>query len=145
MWIASALLILVFIAWRPVGGVLYRTTGWPADAFAAVQLSGVWFIAQSVRAIDALELAGIRPSRGLGALQVVGPYHLVRHPLYLGWMLALFGAGDMTGDRLVFAATSSLYLIVAIPWEERSLARSFGASYASYKRQVRWRIVPYVY
>ena len=40
------------------------------------------------------------------ALQISGPYRLVRHPLYLGWLLAVFGAAHMTGDRLMFAAIS---------------------------------------
>ena len=51
----------------------------------------------------------------------------------------------MTGDRLAFAALTSLYLIVAVPWEERSLRQSFGDDYARYAARVRWRIVPYVY
>ena len=40
----------------------------------------------------------------------------------------------MTGDRLAFAAITTLYLVVAIPWEERSLVRSFGDDYARYTR-----------
>jgi protein-S-isoprenylcysteine O-methyltransferase Ste14 len=65
--------------------------------------------------------------------------------LYLGWMLALFGAAHMTGDRLTFAVFTALYLIVGVRWEERSLERSLGAEYGRYARQVRWRIVPYLY
>ena len=60
-----------------------------------------------------------------------GPYRWVRHPLYLGWLLMVFGAAHMTGDRLVFAAITTIYLLVAIPWEERSLRRSFGAAYGT--------------
>jgi len=59
--------------------------------------------------------------------------------------MAVFGTAHMTGDRLTFAATSSIYLFVAIPWEERSLVRTFGKKYEDYKRQVRWRVVPFVY
>jgi methanethiol S-methyltransferase len=80
-----------------------------------------------------------------GALQIVGPYRWVRHPIYLGWMLVVFGAAHMTGDRLTFAVISSLYLVVAVPWEEQSLRQSFGADYDRYKQQVRWRILPYLY
>ena len=109
-----------------------------------VQLGGVWFIAASTRAIDALELAGIRAS-STASLQVGGPYRLVRHPLYLGWVMAVFGAPHMTGDRLVFAIVSSLYLVAAVPWEERSLEQFFGESYRHYKQRVRWRMLPFVY
>ena len=59
-------------------------------------------------------------------------------------MLATLGAPHMTGDRLAFAAISSLYLVVAIPWEERSLTRSFADEYGRYKQQVKWRVIPFV-
>ena len=147
VWIASVLLILVCAIWRPVGGEIYRATGWWALAHAAVQLAGLWLIALSVRAIDPLELAGIRDPvvRTSTTLQITGPYRWVRHPLYLGWMLAVFGAAHMTGDRLAFAVISSIYLILAVPWEEQSLRRSVGKEYAAYARAVRWRIIPFVY
>jgi protein-S-isoprenylcysteine O-methyltransferase Ste14 len=60
-------------------------------------------------------------------------------------VLAVFGTAHMTGDRLAFAAITTLYLVIAIPWEERSLVRSFGEDYLRYTRQVRWRIVPFIY
>jgi protein-S-isoprenylcysteine O-methyltransferase Ste14 len=145
VWVASVLLIVVCAAWQPVGGLVYDLTGAAGWLCAAVQLAGVWMIVQSVRAIHALELAGIRPPSPQEALQIRGPYGLVRHPLYLGWALLVFGAAHLTGDRLTFAVLTTIYLVVAIPWEERSLERAFGQSYGDYKRQVRWRIVPYIY
>ena len=145
VWIASLLWLAVVLAWRRIGGELFHHAGLAAIAHAAVQLAGVWMIAQSVRAIDALDLAGIRRNTVLSDLQVRGPYRLVRHPLYLGWLLVVFGAAHMTGDRLAFASMTSLYLVVAIPWEERSLEDAFGEAYARYKRAVRWRVIPYVY
>src|SRR5437016_2301980 len=86
VWTASALLLIVCRFWRPIGGEIYRVTGAGAWGLAAVQLIGVWFIARSLACIDALELAGIRPTRNVTSLQTSGPYRLVRHPLYLGWM-----------------------------------------------------------
>ena len=145
VWIASLLLIMVCASWAPIGGELYHATGWRAAALAVVQLYGVWLIAQSVRGIDGLELAGIRNESARGPLQVRGPYALVRHPLYFGWVLALFASAHMTGDRLAFAAITTLYLLVAIPWEERSLVRSFGDEYLRYARAVPWRIIPFIY
>ncbi len=145
VWVASVLLIIVCVAWRPIGGMIYRASDWLASPLVSVQIAGAWLIAESVRAIDPLELAGIRGSSGPGALQVAGPYDLVRHPLYLGWMFIVFGAAHMTADRLAFAVISSLYLVVAIPWEERSLEQTFGPSYARYRQQVRWRVIPGVY
>ena len=151
VWTASLLLILVCLLWRPIGGDLFHVAGPRAFVHAVVQLSGLSLIVLSVRAIDALELAGIRrhgpAARGApgGALQTDGPYRLVRHPLYLGWMLIVLGAAHMTGDRLAFAVITSLYLVIAIPWEERSLERTFGDAYRRYKGEVRWKAIPYVY
>jgi methanethiol S-methyltransferase len=145
VWTASVLLILVCAWWAPIGGELYDGRGWRQFAHAAVQLYGIWLIVQSVRGIDPLELAGIRREAARGPLQIRGPYALVRHPVYFGWVLAVFGAAHMTGDRLAFAAITTLYLVIAVPWEERSLVRSFGDDYVRYTRVVRWRIVPFIY
>jgi protein-S-isoprenylcysteine O-methyltransferase Ste14 len=145
VWVASALLILVCVLWRRIGGELYAATGGPAVALTAVQIAGLWITARSVARIDPLELAGIRPTGRADGLQMTGPYRWVRHPLYLGWLLMVFGAAHMTGDRLAFAAITSSYLVVAIPWEERSLRRSFGEDYARYAREVTWRMIPFIY
>ena len=145
VWTASVLLIIVCVLWQPIGGSLYRATGWLAVAHAIVQSIGVLLIARSVSVIDALELAGIRRTQLAAPLQVTGPYRLVRHPVYLGWILALFGAAHMTGDRLAFATITTVYLMMAIPWEERSLVGAFGEEYERYKRRVKWRVVPYVF
>jgi protein-S-isoprenylcysteine O-methyltransferase Ste14 len=51
----------------------------------------------------------------------------------------------LTGDRLTFAAIAAIYLAAAMPWEERALRTKFGTGYAEYERQVRWRVVPFVY
>jgi len=146
VWLASLLLIAVCALWQPVGGTIYGHTGGLAYAHALLQLAGVLIIAQAVRVIDPLELAGIRAgSPKSETLQITGPYRRVRHPIYSGWLLLTFGAAQMTGDRLIFAGISTIYLLIAMPYEERSLTLSFGAAYDDYKRRVRYRIVPYVY
>lgn len=149
VWLASLLLILVVLWWKPVGGELYHVRGPLAIVNAALQAAGLLLIARAVSGLDPLELAGIRQASGAhrpdDRLQIGGPYRWVRHPLYLGWMLALLGAARMTGDRLTFAALTSAYLVLAVPWEERALRQSFGDDYAHYTQRVRWRIVPFIY
>jgi protein-S-isoprenylcysteine O-methyltransferase Ste14 len=145
VYAASLLLIVVCVAWQPIGGELYRASGAAAIALIAVQLAGIWCIARAVARIDPLELAGIRAaSRGEG-LQTSGVYRLVRHPIYFGWVLAVFGTPHMTGDRLAFAVMTTAYLVVAVPFEERSLAHSFGDDYVRYQRDVKWRMIPFIY
>ncbi|HEX3646061.1 MAG TPA: isoprenylcysteine carboxylmethyltransferase family protein [Vicinamibacterales bacterium] len=145
VWVASLLLLAVFGFWRPIGGEWYSVSGAPGVVLAIVQLAGLGLTARAVARIDPLELAGIRSASRTDGLQIDGPYRVVRHPLYLGWLLMVFGAPHMTGDRLAFAAMTTLYLIVAIPWEERSLRRTFGDGYARYMRAVRWRMIPFIY
>jgi hypothetical protein len=145
VWTASLLLVLVVLGWRPIGGDLYHATGWTGYGHALVQLAGVWLIARSIGVINALELAGIHSSGGPASLEITGPYRFVRHPIYLGWVLIVFGAAHMTGDRAAFAAITTIYLIIAIPWEERSLEGTFGNDYARYKQRVPWRVIPFVY
>ena len=136
VWIASLLLILVITLWRRIGGTVYRSDGWLAIVHAAIQLLGVWLIARSVAGIDALELAGIRRQSTPGELQTAGPYRLGTSPMYAGWVIAVFGAAHMTGDRLVFATITTAYLAIAVRWEERSLVKSFGEEDRRYQRRV---------
>lgn len=145
VWTASLLLIGVCQIWRPIGGDVYDVGGPVAGTFAIVQLAGLWITTRAVARIDPLELAGIRPAAASKALQIDGPYHWVRHPVYLGWLLIVFGAAHLTRDRLAFASISSAYLFLAVRWEERALRQSYGQAYARYERQVKWRIIPFVY
>ena len=85
------------------------------------------------------------PVQNASALIDDGLYGLVRHPVYLGWLLIVWPAPTMTITRFTFAALSTLYLIVAIPWEERSLTKTLGQPYADYRSRVRWRMVPWLY
>jgi protein-S-isoprenylcysteine O-methyltransferase Ste14 len=148
VWIASILFILTCAAWREIPVVVYDVP-WPAKgACLALQGWGGWLTLRSAGVIDPLELAGIRQVLGsvrAPSFKVFGPYHLVRHPIYFGWALMTFGAPAMTGTRLSFAVISTAYLLLAIPFEERSLIALFGDEYRAYQARVRWRMVPGLY
>jgi protein-S-isoprenylcysteine O-methyltransferase Ste14 len=148
VWIASLLYVAVWALWRDLPGALYHHTGAWAITHWAVVAFGFGFTFSAARLIDPLELAGVHQAAGTnpaGGLEVKGPYHLVRHPIYLGWLLIVFGGPDMTWTRVEFAIVSSAYLVLAVPFEERSLVDTFGDTYRAYQRRVRWRIVPGVW
>ena len=159
VWIASALFVAICAWWRPVAGAVWRIDQ-PAAVWLlhAAQLVGVWLTLRSALMIDFLELAGVRQiwRRSVGrvlsdpvdrppAFKAAGPYGWVRHPIYLGWLLLVFAVPDMTATRFVFALTSSVYLVIAIPFEERSLRRSSSGAYDRYMREVRWKLLPHVF
>jgi protein-S-isoprenylcysteine O-methyltransferase Ste14 len=148
VWVASILALAMCVLWRPLPGVVYEVSGWSRLAFWSLQAVGALWIMRAARVIDPLELAGIRQASRRprsDELKVVGPFRLVRHPIYLGWILIVFGAPLMTVNRLFFAVISSSYLILAIPWEEKSLAAAHGDPYREYQRTVRWRVLPGVW
>ena len=153
VWIASALFILTCAWWRPVAGVAWRVDQ-PALAWLlrALQLVGVWLSLRSAALIDLRHLSGIsqvadgnHSAASAIEFKTVGPYGWVRHPIYSGWFLMVFPVPVMTMTCFVFAVTSSLYLLIAIPFEERSLRHSSAGSYDDYMRKVRWKLVPHVY
>ena len=150
VWVSSLLFILVCAWWQPVPGAIWRAEGWLRPLLAIAQLAGGLAAVAAARQLDVLELAGVRQVWGSAApapqgIQARGGYGLVRHPIYLAWLVLVWATPDMNGTRLVFAAISSAYLVVAIPIEERGLVRAFGQEYDAYRRRVRWRMIPGVY
>jgi hypothetical protein len=164
VWIASLLFIGVCAWWRPVAGIVWQVTASASWALWTIQAVGVWLTLHSALALDFRELAGLRRPEGLrlpgpaesvvaAGLQVsgntefktAGPYGWVRHPIYAGWFLFVWGASTMTMTRLTFAVVSCLYLFIAIPMEERTMRAQAGDAYERYMARVRWRILPGVY
>jgi protein-S-isoprenylcysteine O-methyltransferase Ste14 len=154
VWVASLLFILVFLLWQPVAGVAWKIYGAPAYLLRILHVGGIVLAVMSAAAIDIWELSGVKQIKNAGAtdpaytddeFKTTGPYGLVRHPIYLGWFLIVFAVPNMTTTRLVFAVVSSVYVLIAIPFEERSLLASSAGAYDRYRAKVRFKIVPGLY
>jgi protein-S-isoprenylcysteine O-methyltransferase Ste14 len=142
--LSSACLALLFLLWHPIPRVVWSVESGAGRA-ALVSLSALgWLVALfSTFLINHFELFGLRqvflatgrpePSRFRAPVL----YKLVRHPLYLGFILAFWAAPTMTVGHLVFALGMLGYILVGIQLEERDLVREYGARYLAYREQVR--------
>lgn len=153
VWCASALFIVVCGAWQPVAGVAWRADGILGTALTLLQSAGVVVTLYASAQLGVFDLAGIRQARAAAAsaepvrptLRDRGLYGVVRHPIYLAWLLMVWPSPLMTGSRFTFAAVSTAYLVAATLLEERTLHRDYGVAYAAYATRVRWRMLPFVF
>ncbi|VTU26745.1 Putative protein-S-isoprenylcysteine methyltransferase [Variovorax sp. PBS-H4] len=143
---ASAALALLLWQWRP----LAQPVIWSVDdPVARIALQAVFWLGWGVLLISTFlinhfELFGLRQvwaklrNRALPAADFRTPlfYRHVRHPIYLGFILAFWAAPTMTAGHLLFAAASTGYILVGIWFEERDLVEQFGQRYQAYRHQV---------
>jgi len=125
-------------------GTIWRVEGMPAALLHGVQFAGLLLVIRSAAVVGVRDLAGLSTSHS-SEVKVRGPYRWIRHPIYAGWLLLTFGVPLMSTTRFVFAAASAVYLLIAIPLEERTLRSTAPLGYARYATQVRWRLLPGVY
>lgn len=146
VWIASLLFIAVCAMWRPLPGGIWQMRG-PGAMLYIVQLLGAVLTLVAARIVGIWELAGVKQPDLTQPIEfrADGPFGIVRHPIYLGWVLMVFATPIMTTTRLLFAVVSTAYLVAAIPLEERLLIENFGDKYRAYQQHMRWRLLPYIW
>lgn len=143
---ASLALIALFTFWRPLGGVVWDVTGSEPLRGGLIGLSLVgWLVVLvSTFLINHFDLFGVRQvwyalrgesSPGL-EFSAPGLYKLVRHPIYLGFLIAFWATPVMTIGHLLFAVATTGYILIAIQLEERDLVHYYGNLYRDYRRRV---------
>jgi protein-S-isoprenylcysteine O-methyltransferase Ste14 len=138
-------LVLLFWQWRPMGGVIWDVQDPIGRAACHGLYAGGWVIVLGTTfLINHFDLFGLRqvwlylcgkPYTPLH-FKTPGPYKMVRHPLYVGWLITFWATPTMTIAHLVFALGMTIYILVAIRFEERDLVEYHGEEYAAYRRKV---------
>jgi len=140
---SSLALVLLFWKWQPMGGVIWSVDGAGRLAIYGLYALGWLTVLATTFLIDHFDLFGLRqvwfyllgrPYVAPG-FRTPGPYKMVRHPLYAGWLMVFWAAPVMTAAHLFFALATTAYILVAIQFEEHDLARIHG-EYEEYRRNV---------
>ena len=142
---SSVALILLFALWQPLGGVIWSVEDPAGRLVLRVLFAFGWaLVLISTFLINHFDLFGLRQVwRNLLGQPAVplrfttpGPYRLVRHPLYVGWLFAFWMTPVMTSAHLLFSIATTAYILIAIQLEERDLVREFGDAYEDYRHKV---------
>lgn len=142
---SSLALILLFALWQPMGVTIWNVQN-PTGRAALYGLfaSGFLTVLFTTFLINHFDLFGLRQvylylrGKEYTPLRFRTPlfYKHVRHPLYVGWILAFWATPTMSVAHLVFAVMSTAYILVAIRFEERDLVALHGRDYADYRKRV---------
>lgn len=143
--VASLLLGLLFWQWRPLPGPVWHVTQPIAVAALWALFATGWAIAfLSTFLINHFEMFGLSQvfarvaGRVVPSPQFATPlfYRLVRHPLYIGLLLAFWSTPRMSAGHLLFAVANTFYILIGIQLEERDLVGAFGERYHRYRDEV---------
>ncbi len=142
---ASLVLVLLFWQWRPIPAIVWDIEN---PLLANLAMGGMalgWLIVlYSTFLISHFELFGLTQVVSNFAGRAVAPmkfktpglYRLIRHPIYLGFIIAFWSTPTMTAGHLLFAAVTTAYIFVGIYLEERDLVAMFGDEYRRYREYV---------
>lgn len=143
--VASLVLIMMFSEWQPMTDAVWSVT----DATWSMLLwvlyfAGFGIVLLSTFLINHFDLFGLSQvfanmqGRAMSSDSFVQPllYKLVRHPLYLGFLIAFWATPQMSAGHFLFSLGMTAYMLVGIPYEEADLEAGLGDSYADYKKRV---------
>lgn len=148
--LASLILLLLYWQWRPITTVVWDVEN-PTAQLVLMALFWIGWITVLVSTylVDHFALFGLKQVyyhfKGTPAeatpFKTPALYKMVRHPLYLGFIIGFWSTPRMTVGHLFFAIMTTAYILVAIQFEERDLLRSYGDRYREYRQKV-WMIIP---
>lgn len=142
---ASAALIILFSFWRPIDGVVWDVVNPLGHTIIwALFLAGWGIVLLSTFLINHFELFGLQQAwLHLSGREAAAPvfrqpllYKWVRHPLYMGFFLAFWATPHMSYGHLLLSIGMSIYMLIAISYEEKDLISHFGREYEEYRTRV---------
>ena len=143
--LASLSLILLYWQWQPMPSMVWNIeNSVAADIVTAGGFLGWLIVLYSTFLISHFELFGLTQVISHFAGRVTEPmkfktpglYRMIRHPIYLGFIIAFWCTPTMTLGHLLFAAVTTAYILVGIYLEERDLVAMFGDEYRRYRDRV---------
>ena len=143
--VSSAVTAMLCLFWQPLPDMLWSVSSPVARLlwYGSFALGFVTLVAASFH-IDHLELFGIRQALAAArgdrttapGFVVRGLYRFVRHPIYVGWLMLFWITPDMTVGHLLLAAGMTMYVLIAMVFEERDLVSTLGTEYLAYRTRV---------
>ena len=143
--LSSLCLLLMVWQWQPMGGFIWRVEDPVGKAIlTGAFISGWLIVLVSTFMINHFDLFGLRQvwfyflGKKYEPLRFRVPffYKYVRHPLYLGWLIAFWATPVMSAAHFLFAVLTTGYILTAIKFEEKDLLTHFGNKYREYKAKV---------
>jgi protein-S-isoprenylcysteine O-methyltransferase Ste14 len=133
----------VLLLWQPIPAALVDLSA-VRPLMTAIYWAGWAIVLLSSLNIDLLQLWGLRQAWSWSRGEIYQPppfkeswlYRQVRHPIYLGLMIAFWATPQLTAGHALFAGCMSAYIFIGTWFEERDLVRKHGQSYSDYRRKV---------
>lgn len=143
--LSALILWLLYWQWRPITDEIWRVdTPIGSTLLQSVYFIGWGIVLLSTFLISHADLFGLKQvsDHWLGKdaaepeFNTPALYKIVRHPIYLGFILAFWATPVMTLGHLLFAVGTTGYILIGIFLEERDLVTTFGESYETYRKRV---------
>jgi protein-S-isoprenylcysteine O-methyltransferase Ste14 len=143
--LSSLALILLFWKWQPIGGTIWDVDNDLGRMLLLILFASGWLLVLvTTFLINHFDLFGLRQvwtylrNRTYKPLTFKTPlfYKYVRHPLYVGWLIAFWATPTMTVAHFIFAIVTTTYILIAIKFEEKDLIRDHGIEYQHYRETV---------